>query len=63
VDFEDDLTFLEPHETIRRANKISAEAKPVRVELDEEPCMGFFVHYENGQTAEVSLVVCARVAT
>ena len=36
VDFEDGLTFLEPHESVRRANKISARAKPVRVELDEE---------------------------
>jgi hypothetical protein len=54
VDLEDDLTFLEPHATIREANKISAEAKPVRVELDEEPCIGFFVPYDNGQTAEVS---------
>jgi hypothetical protein len=54
VDFEDGLTFLEPHATIRRANKISANAKPVRVELDEEPSIGFFVHYDNGQTAEVS---------
>ena len=41
VDFEDGLTFLEPNATIRKANKISAEAKPVRVELDEEPCIGF----------------------
>jgi hypothetical protein len=54
VDFEDGLTFLEPHESVRKANKISARAKPVRVELDEEPCIGFFVHYDNGQTAEVS---------
>jgi hypothetical protein len=54
VDFEDGLTFLEPHESVRRANKISARAKPVRVELDEEPCIGFFVHYDNGQIAEVS---------
>jgi hypothetical protein len=54
VDFEDGLTFLEPHTTIRKANKIAASAKPVRVELDEEPCIGFFVHYDNGQTAEVS---------
>ena len=54
VDFEDGLTFLEPHESVRRANKISARAKPVRVELDEAPCIGVFVHYDNGQTAEVS---------
>ena len=54
VDFEDGLSFLEPHSTIRKANKISTKAKPVRVELDEEPCIGFFVHYDNGQVAEVS---------
>jgi hypothetical protein len=54
VDFEDGRTFLEPHKTIRKANKIAPNAKPVRVELDEEPCIGFFVHYDNSQTAEVS---------
>jgi hypothetical protein len=54
VDFEDGLTFLEPHATVREANNISDPAKIVRVELDEEPCIGFFVHYDNGQTAEVS---------
>jgi hypothetical protein len=54
VDFEDGLTFLEPHHTIRKANKIAAAARPARVELDEEPCIGFFIHYDNGQTAEVS---------
>ena len=54
VDFEDGLTFLEPHRTIRKANKIAASAQPIRVELDEAPCIGFFVHYDNGQTAEVS---------
>jgi hypothetical protein len=54
VGFEDGLTFHEPHGTIRKANKIASDAKPVRVELDEEPCLGFFVHYDNDQTAEVS---------
>src|SRR5882724_9315939 len=54
VDFEDGLSFLEPHSTIRKANKILPKAQPVRVELDEKPCIGFFVHYDNGQTAEVS---------
>lgn len=47
-------TFLEPHRMIRKANKISSAARPVRVELDEEPCIGFFVYYDNDQTAEVS---------
>lgn len=54
VDFEDGLSFLESHSTIRKANKIVAKASPVRVELDEEPSIGFFVHYDNGQVAEVS---------
>jgi hypothetical protein len=54
VDFEDGLKFLEPHASIRKANKIATKAQPVRVELDEAPCIGFFVHYDNGQTAEVS---------
>jgi len=54
VDFEDGLTFLEPHSTIRRANKIYEKARPMRVELDDKPCIGFFVHYDNGQTAGVS---------
>jgi hypothetical protein len=54
VDFEDGLSFLEPHHTIRKANRISSKATPVRVELDEEPCIGFFVHYDTGEIAEVS---------
>ena len=54
VDFEDGLTFLEPHGTIRKASKISPAAQPVRVELDEEPSIGFFVHYDTGEVAEVS---------
>jgi len=54
VDFEDGLTFLEPHATIRRANKISPKAGVERVEMDEEFHEGFFVHYDNGQRAEVS---------
>jgi len=54
VDFEDGLTFLEPHSTIRKANRISPKAEIARVEMDEECHEGFFVHYDNGQTAEVS---------
>jgi len=54
VDFEDGLTFQEPHSTIRKANRISPKAEIVRVEMDEECHEGFFVHYDNGQTAEVS---------
>ena len=54
VDFEDGLTFLEPHAIIRKANKISSKATVQRVELDDELKHGFFVHYDNAQTAEVS---------
>src|SRR5476651_2543592 len=53
VDFEDGLTFLEPHSTIRKQNKISPKAEIERVEMDEECHEGFFVHYDNGQRAEV----------
>ena len=54
VDFEDGLTFLEPHATIRKANHISPKAQVERVELEDECHAGFYVHYDNGQTAEVS---------
>ena len=54
VEFEDGLCFLEPHATIRKANKISAKAVVERVGLDEELRHGFFVHYDTGEVAEVS---------
>ena len=54
IDFADGLTFLEPHSTIRKQNKIPPKAEIERVELDEECHEGFFVHYNNGQRAEVS---------
>ncbi len=54
VEFEDGLSFLEPHCSVRKANRISPKAHIERVELDEECRIGFFVHYDNGQTAEVS---------
>lgn len=54
VEFEDGLSFLEPHRTVRKANRISPKAHIARVELDEECRIGFFVHYDNGQVAEVS---------
>ena len=54
VDFEDGVSFLEPHATIRKANKISSSASVKSVELDTDLYHGFFVHYDNGQTAEVS---------
>ncbi|MGH7937725.1 MAG: hypothetical protein ACREFG_04405 [Chthoniobacterales bacterium] len=54
VEFEDGLSFLEPHRSIRKANKITTGAIPASVELEPETRSGFFVHYDNGQTAEVS---------
>jgi hypothetical protein len=54
VEFEDGLSFLEPHSTIRKANRISAKAKPVEVMLDEETHGGFEVRYDTGEVAEVS---------
>ena len=54
VEFDDGLSFLEPHKTIRKANKISPKAVVESVEVEEELQHGFFVHYDNGQVAEVS---------
>ena len=54
VEFDDGLAFLEPHRTIRKANRIAPGAVVQSVELDQELRSGFFVHYDNGQTAEVS---------
>ena len=54
VDFEDGLTFLEPHSTIRKANRISSKAVPVRVEADAELGSHFKVTYDTGEVAEVS---------
>ena len=54
VEFDDGLSFLEPHGTIRKANGIASKAVVERVELDEEVRHGFFVRYANGQIAEVS---------
>ena len=54
VEFEDGLSFLDPHATIRKANRISARAKPVEVMLDTETRGGFDVRYDTGEVAEVS---------
>ena len=54
VEFEDGLCILEPHSTIQSANKISPEAKFARLEIEDWTRSGFFVHYDNGQIAEVS---------
>ena len=54
VEFADGLCILEPHAAIRRANKISPKAQFVSLEIEDWTQSGFFVHYDNGQTAEVS---------
>ena len=54
VEFEDGLSFLEPHATIKKANKISSRAVPVEVVLEKETRSGFEVRYDTGETAEVS---------
>lgn len=54
VEFDDGVCFLEPHQTIRRANRISSKARIERVELDEELRHGFSVYYDTGESAEVS---------
>lgn len=42
-------------EAIRKANKISSAETLQFVELENELRHSFFVHYDNGQNAEVSL--------
>ena len=54
VEFDDGLSFLEPHKTIRRANKISPEAVPVRVSVPKKFRTHFKIEYDNGEIAEVS---------
>jgi hypothetical protein len=54
IEFDDGIAFLETHQAIRRANKISPGAKFDRLEIEDWTQSVFFVHYDNGQTAEVS---------
>jgi hypothetical protein len=54
VEFEDGLCFLEPHVAIRKANRISAKAIPVSVEVDSDLGSHFKVTYDTGEVAEVS---------
>ncbi len=46
--------MLEPHASIRQANKISPKAKFDHLEIEDWCQSGFYVHYDNGETAEVS---------
>ncbi len=54
VEFADGLCFLEPHATIRKANRIPAKAIPVSVEVDNDLGSHFKVTYDTGEVAEVS---------
>ncbi|HYJ05650.1 MAG TPA: hypothetical protein VEX43_10985 [Chthoniobacterales bacterium] len=54
VEFDDGLSFLEGHKAIRKANKISPQALPVRVSVPRKFRTHFKIEYDNGQIAEVS---------
>ena len=54
VEFEDGLCFLEPHATIRKANRVTAKAIPVSVEVDNDLGSHFRITYDTGEVAEVS---------
>lgn len=54
VEFEDGLPFFEPRATIRKANRISAKAVPLGVEVDKELGSHFKVTYDTSELAEVS---------
>lgn len=54
IEFEDGLCFLEPHEAIRKANRIVAADRPMTVTVDPELHSHFTVTYESGAQAEVS---------
>jgi hypothetical protein len=52
--FDVGLSFLEPHNAIKKANKISPGAVPVRVSVPKKFRSHFKVEYDTGETAEVS---------
>ena len=54
VEFEDGLCILEPDATIRKTNNISPKARFDHLKIEDWCQAGFFVHYDNGQVAEVS---------
>ena len=56
--------YLEPHATIRKANKISLSAKFDHLEIEDSTRDGFFVHYDNSESFRGTLLVfCARTGT
>jgi hypothetical protein len=54
VEFDDGLSFLEAHRAIRKANKISLQALPVRVSVPKKFRTHFKIEYDSGEIAEVS---------
>ena len=54
VEFDDGLSFLEAHNAIKKANRISPGAIPVRVSVPKKFRSYFKVEYDTGETAEVS---------
>jgi hypothetical protein len=54
VEFDDGLSFLEGHKAIKKANKISSRAIPIRVSVPKKFRTHFKIEYDNGQCAEVS---------
>ncbi len=54
VEFDDGLSFLEPHKTIRKANKISLRAVPKCVSVPKKFRTHFKIEYDSGEVAEVS---------
>ena len=62
VEFEDGLCFLEPHATIRKANRVSAKAIPVSVEVDSDLGSHFKITYDTGEVAEVSWAFIRELA-
>jgi hypothetical protein len=54
VEFDDGLSFLEPQNTIKKANKISAAAVPKRVSVPKKFRTHFKIEYDTGEIAEVS---------
>jgi hypothetical protein len=54
VEFEDGLSFLEPHEAVRQANGIASSATPAKVCADPELGSHFVVTYDDGSIAKVS---------
>ena len=54
VEFDDGLSFLEAHSSIKKANKISSNAVPIRVSVPRKFRTHFKVEYDTGEVAEVS---------